>query len=305
MTGEDSEGRGSLDAGEKKGRCRMSSAVPPEPFNNPKAICRDFSSTHLQVQHLTDPITIAVNPLFPQLQHSPKSKTTWRSTSRSENPCKDRKKWMKEKVGKISELKATKEEHHHQIHSDPRWEDSLQEMEKLQTSRTNYPLRNSQTKLTGSQQLSKEGQRKISPRAKWHSIQVTHSTHGNITPIAYVAISHQCRSAAVGAKVNFTCIAASCQRLLHAFLFTMYMKLPPLVMYSTPCCRVYAAPAFTQLSGSHLMKRFLPIRPALNPPIIARRSGNSVARHPVEIIQYRQRVFLAVSKGLPTGEFSM
>lgn len=41
-------------------------ALPPEPFNNPKAIYRDFSSAHLQVRHLTDPITIAVTPLFPQ-----------------------------------------------------------------------------------------------------------------------------------------------------------------------------------------------------------------------------------------------
>lgn len=60
-------------------------------------------------------------------------------------------------------------------------------------------------------------------------------------------------SVAVGVNVRFTCIAANCQRLLQAFLFIMYMKLPPLVMYSNPCCRIYAAPAFTvirlQLSG--------------------------------------------------------
>lgn len=48
--------------------------------------------------------------------------------------------------------------------------------------------------------------------------------------------------------MGFTCIAASCQRLPQAFLFIMYIKLPPLVMYSTPCCRVYAAPAFTVIS---------------------------------------------------------
>lgn len=51
-----------------------------------------------------------------------------------------------------------------------------------------------------------------------------------------------------------------------------------------------------QLSGSHLMKRFLLIRPTFKPSIIARSSGNLVAWHSGEIIQYRQRVFLAGSK---------
>lgn len=38
------------------------------------------------------------------------------------------------------------------------------------------------------------------------------------------------------------------KRLLQAFLFIVYMMLPPLVMYSTPCCSVYAPFAFTVIS---------------------------------------------------------
>lgn len=38
------------------------------------------------------------------------------------------------------------------------------------------------------------------------------------------------------------------KRLLQAFLFIMYMTLPPLVMYSTPCCSVYAVFAFMVIS---------------------------------------------------------
>lgn len=36
--------------------------LPPEPFNNPKAIYRDFGSTHLQVPLLAGPITMAESP---------------------------------------------------------------------------------------------------------------------------------------------------------------------------------------------------------------------------------------------------
>lgn len=45
----------------------FSEGPPPDPFNNPKAICRNFSSTFLWLQLLTGPITMAVIPLFPQL----------------------------------------------------------------------------------------------------------------------------------------------------------------------------------------------------------------------------------------------
>ncbi|KAK0135472.1 hypothetical protein N1851_028683 [Merluccius polli] len=95
---------------------------------------------------------------------------------------RDRKRRMKERVDfkylskllgdkRSGELKATKEqvEEHLQVHSDPRREDSLEEMEKL-IKPANYLLRHRGTKLAGCQQLS-QGQRKISPRTKWHSVQ--------------------------------------------------------------------------------------------------------------------------------------
>lgn len=49
-------------------RCCSPKDLPPEPFNNPKAIYRDFGSTHHQVPLLTVATTIAETPLFPQLQ---------------------------------------------------------------------------------------------------------------------------------------------------------------------------------------------------------------------------------------------
>lgn len=49
-------------------RCYSPKDLLPEPFNNPKAIYRDFGSTHHQVPLLTAGTTIAETPLFPQLQ---------------------------------------------------------------------------------------------------------------------------------------------------------------------------------------------------------------------------------------------
>lgn len=49
-------------------RCCSPKDLRPEPFNNPKAIYRDFGSTHLQVPLFAGTITMAETPLVPQLQ---------------------------------------------------------------------------------------------------------------------------------------------------------------------------------------------------------------------------------------------